>query len=94
MDMTCRDGLTQKHSIAKSAWHGTSIGIEDDGHSTAYFERDGFEVIPEPYISKDVRSWYYKDSLHGSVYRDRNHTFTSCGICRCLTDCQNSTSGR
>lgn len=46
------DGLTQKHNIAKSAWHGGDWHRKMMDVITAYFERDGFEVIPEPYISK------------------------------------------
>ncbi|MCJ7515050.1 MAG: hypothetical protein MUO89_03640 [Dehalococcoidia bacterium] len=46
------DGLTQKHSIAKSAWHGGDWHRKMMDVITAYFEREGFEVIPEPYISK------------------------------------------
>ena len=46
------DGLTQGHSIAKSAWHGGDWHKKMMDVITEYFERDEFEVIPEPYLSK------------------------------------------
>jgi hypothetical protein len=46
------DGLTQKHGIAKSAWHGGDWHRKMMDVITEYFERDGFEVIPEPFLSK------------------------------------------
>jgi len=46
------DGLTQQHSIAKSAWHGGDWHRKMMDIITTYFERDGFDVIQEPYISK------------------------------------------
>jgi hypothetical protein len=46
------DGLTQKHNIIKSAWHGGDWHRKMMDVITEYFERDGFEVVPEPFISK------------------------------------------
>jgi len=46
------DGLTQKHGIRKSARHGGSWHRRMMDVITEYFEKQGFEVIPEPFLSK------------------------------------------
>lgn len=42
------DGLTQKHGLRKSAYHGGEWHKEMMGVITEYFESQGFEVIHEP----------------------------------------------
>ena len=46
------DDLTQKHGIKESARHGSSWHRKMMGVITEYFERQGFEVILEPFLSK------------------------------------------
>jgi hypothetical protein len=46
------DGLTQKHSIAKSARHGGDWHRKMMDVLTQYFESDGFQIVPEPALSK------------------------------------------
>ena len=46
------DDLTKKHGIKESAHHGGSWHKRMMGVITEYFENQGFEVIPEPLLSK------------------------------------------
>ena len=46
------DDLTQKHGIKKSARHGGSWHKKMMDVITEYFENQGFEVIPEPFLNK------------------------------------------
>jgi len=46
------DDLTQKRGIKKSARHGGSWHRRMMDVITEYFENQGFEVIPEPFLSK------------------------------------------
>jgi hypothetical protein len=46
------DDLTQKHGVKKSARHGVSWHKEMMDVITEYFENQGFEVIPEPFLNK------------------------------------------
>jgi hypothetical protein len=46
------DGLTQKHGIKGSARHGGSWHKKMMDVITEYFENQGFEVIPEPFLSQ------------------------------------------
>jgi hypothetical protein len=57
-EFIARDGhdlwndLTQKHGVKKSAHHGGSWHRKMMDVVTEYFENQGFEVIPEPFVSK------------------------------------------
>jgi len=46
------DGLTQRYGVRKSARHGGSWHRRMMDVITEYFEKQGFEVIPEPFLSK------------------------------------------
>jgi len=46
------DGLTKEHSIKKSARHGGDWHRRMMNAITEYFENQGFEVIPEPFLNK------------------------------------------
>ncbi|GAI09112.1 unnamed protein product, partial [marine sediment metagenome] len=46
------DDLTKKHGVKKSARHGGSWHRRMMDVITEYFENQGFEVIPEPFLSK------------------------------------------
>ena len=46
------DDLTQKHGVKKSARHGGSWHRRMMDVITEYFENQGFEVIPEPFLNK------------------------------------------
>jgi hypothetical protein len=46
------DDLTQKHGIKGSARHGGSWHKKMMDVITEYFENQGFEVIPEPFLNK------------------------------------------
>jgi hypothetical protein len=46
------DDLTQKHGIKRSARHGGSWHKKMMNAITEYFENQGFEVIPEPFLNK------------------------------------------
>jgi hypothetical protein len=46
------DDLTQKHGIKGSARHGGSWHKKMMDVITEYFENQGFEVIPEPFLSQ------------------------------------------
>ena len=46
------DGLTQRQDIKKSARHGGSWHRKMMDVITEYFENQGFEVIPEPFLNK------------------------------------------
>lgn len=46
------DGLTQKHGVRKSAYHGGEWHKEMMGVITEYFESQGFEVIHEPFLAQ------------------------------------------
>jgi len=46
------DGLTQKHGIRSSARHGGEWHRKMMDVVTEYFERQGFEVIVEPFLSQ------------------------------------------
>jgi hypothetical protein len=46
------DGLTQKRGIKKSARHGGVWHRKMMDVVTEYFEKQGFEVIPEPFLSQ------------------------------------------
>jgi len=46
------DDLTQKHGIKGSARHGGSWHKKMMDAITEYFEKQGFEVIPEPFLNK------------------------------------------
>jgi hypothetical protein len=46
------DDLTQKHGIKKSARHGGIWHKRMMDVATEYFEKKGFEVIPEPILSR------------------------------------------
>jgi hypothetical protein len=46
------DDLTQKHGIGKRARHGGSWHRKMMDVITEYFENQGFEVIPEPFLIK------------------------------------------
>lgn len=46
------DGLTQKHGVKKSARHGGDWHKKMMDVITEYFENQGFEVIPEPFLSQ------------------------------------------
>jgi len=46
------DDLTQKHGIKKSARHGGDWHMKMMDVMTEYFENQGFEVIPEPDVSR------------------------------------------
>jgi len=57
-EFTARDGhdlwddLTEKHGVKKSARHGGDWHKKIMDVITEYFEKQGFEVIPEPDLSK------------------------------------------
>jgi len=46
------DDLTQKHGVKKPARHGGSWHKKMMDVITEYFENQGFEVIPEPFLNK------------------------------------------
>jgi hypothetical protein len=46
------DDLTKKHGIKESARHGGGWHKRMMGVITEYFERQGFEVILEPFLSQ------------------------------------------
>jgi hypothetical protein len=46
------DDLTQKHGVKKSARHGGSWHKKMMDVITEYFENQGFDVIPEPFLNK------------------------------------------
>jgi hypothetical protein len=46
------DDLTQRHGINRSARHGGSWHKKMMDVITEYFEKQGFEVIPEPFLNK------------------------------------------
>ena len=46
------DDLIQKHGVKKSARHGGSWHKKMMDVITEYFENQGFEVVPEPFLSK------------------------------------------
>lgn len=46
------DDLTQKHGVKESARHGGSWHRRMMDVITEYFENQGFEVIPEPFLNK------------------------------------------
>ena len=46
------DGLTEKHGVRASARHGGDWHQRMMDVTTEYFRNDGFEVIPEPFLSK------------------------------------------
>ena len=46
------DDLTQKHGVKKSARHGGSWHRRMMDVLTEYFAKQGFEVIPEPFLSQ------------------------------------------
>jgi len=46
------DDLTQKHGVKKSARHGGSWHKKMMDVITEYFENQGFEIIPEPFLNK------------------------------------------
>jgi len=46
------DDLTKKHGIKKSARHGGSWHRKMMNVLTVYFAKQGFEVIPEPFLSQ------------------------------------------
>jgi hypothetical protein len=46
------DDLTQKHSITGSARHGGSWHKKMMNVITEYFEKQGFDVVPEPFLNK------------------------------------------
>jgi len=57
------DDLTQKHGIRKSARHGGGWHKRMMGVISEYFQNQGFEVIPEPFLSKGRADLgIYKDS--------------------------------
>ena len=56
------DDFTQKHGIKGSARHGGSWHKRMMDVITEYFEKQGFEVIPEPFLSKGCADLgIYKD---------------------------------
>lgn len=57
------DDLTRKHGIKKLARHGGEWHRKMMGILTEYFENQGFEVIPEPFLNKGRADLgVYKDS--------------------------------
>jgi hypothetical protein len=46
------DGLTEKGGITESAWHGGEWHRKMMDVVSEYFERQGFEAISEPFLSK------------------------------------------
>ena len=46
------DDLTRKHGIKKPARHGGEWHRKMMGALTEYFENQGFEVVPEPFLNK------------------------------------------
>jgi len=79
------DGLTKKHSIAKSAWHGGDWHRKMMDLIAQYFESDGFEVVPEPALSKSRADLgVYKNGYWICLSRLGPRLFTNCGgTCKC-----------
>ncbi len=57
------DDLTRRQYVKKSVRHGAEWHRKMIGVLTTYFKNQGFEVIPEPYLSKGRADLgVYKDS--------------------------------